>query len=93
MFLGSIPCAGLLLGTVGIIDLVLSSVLILGVSAQSTFLPRTYASCDDAVNWRNATDGRNFFLAANQTHSFSESSPHDICYDMVQNWAFTIALM
>jgi hypothetical protein len=93
MFGASPFCRGLLLATIGVIDLALSIALIAGVSQQSRFLPRSYAGCKEATDWRNGTDGRNFFVAVNQTHSNTFQSPHDICFAMVQNWAVTIAVM
>lgn len=81
-----------MLGTVGLVDLTLAIALISGVVAQHRFLPGTFGGCSDAVDWRNGTDGQNFFVYANTSGTFDDS-PGDICYDLVQVWAVTIAVM
>lgn len=57
------------------------------------FLPGTYSGCDGAANWRNGTDGRNFFVVANGTDAFGSDSPDNICHNMVEIWVMAIVVM
>lgn len=93
MFLGSLACSGIGIALVGLIDFALVIALIAGVVYQRTYLPGTYGACNDAVDWRNGTDGLNFFVTANQSGVYDGISPHDICYTMVQNTVVAIVVM
>ncbi|EER29966.1 hypothetical protein D8B26_007239 [Coccidioides posadasii str. Silveira] len=93
MFAASNFTKGFLLATIGFIDLGLSAALILGISWQSQFLPRSYASCKDAVDWRNGTDGRNLFVEVSKANLETVIPPHKSCRSFVQNWAVGIAVI
>ncbi|KAK3361659.1 hypothetical protein B0T24DRAFT_642103 [Lasiosphaeria ovina] len=92
MFAASNFCRGALLGTVGLVDLALAVALAVGAGKQSIFLPRSYGGCDGAAT-PGPTGQQNFFVVANSTGLFSEDSGADICHDMVQNWAVTVAVV
>ncbi|KAK4225452.1 hypothetical protein QBC38DRAFT_264759 [Podospora fimiseda] len=73
-----------LYGIIGTIDLIIAFLLLSGVVMEEQFLPSTLSGCGDAVNWNNATDGRNYFVVANTTGSFPKTvSPAKICTSML----------
>ncbi|KAJ6443354.1 L-2,4-diaminobutyrate decarboxylase [Purpureocillium lavendulum] len=85
---------GLWLATIGLIDLVFTVTLIAGVAKQADFLPRTYDGCRSASDWRNGSDGRNFFHEAIKGDRWNGyRDPGKLCHGMVQNWAFCIAVI
>ncbi|KAL2127131.1 hypothetical protein VTI74DRAFT_11272 [Chaetomium olivicolor] len=85
---------GLVLGTMGLIDLALALSLITGAAMQGRFLPGTYAGCDDAMNWKNGTDGRNFFVAANVTSELGHSAGYSgVCRRITHNWILCIVII
>ena len=86
-------CSGSFLGFLGAADLVLSLALCVGVALQGTFLPATSAACDDASNWKNAPDGRNFFVVANGTKGFSDKGPTAVCRQVMAYWFLSILVM
>lgn len=77
----------------GIADMGLGVSILLGVLKQGAFLPKNYGGCNDWQNWRNATDGRNFFDVANKTGGWdSSTSGYEICAGLVLNWGFGVAV-
>ncbi|KAL2130158.1 hypothetical protein VTI74DRAFT_6813 [Chaetomium olivicolor] len=93
MFAASPFCGGPLLGLIGMVDLVLAVLLIVGVAMQSRFLPGTYGPCNMAADWKNSTDGRNFFVVAHGTEGFSGTGPGDICHNLVMSWIVAIVVI
>lgn len=65
----------------------------MGVVKQAKFLPQSYGPCDGAPNWNNGTDGRNFFVMANQTEGIGYDSPESLCKNMVLNWTISLVVM
>ncbi|KAK3897750.1 hypothetical protein C8A05DRAFT_38676 [Staphylotrichum tortipilum] len=93
MFVG---CAGFFawgLVLLGLIDSMIAITLAISVAKQAQFLPTKYSSCGDAMDWRNGTDGRNFFLAVNSTTFKDFGGPNDLCHNMVETWAVTISVV
>ena len=81
---------------IGLVDLLLATLVIVGMTKQATFLPTTYAGCNGATDWRNGTDGRNFFVAANSSGRFTDDevySPGEICHSIVQSWVISIPVV
>ncbi|KAF7555996.1 hypothetical protein G7Z17_g1718 [Cylindrodendrum hubeiense] len=102
MFAGTFFCSGAILFLVGLIDLGLAGLLLFIALQQVQFLPTTYSACGGASDWRNGTDGRNFFVVADASAAFVVTepnvyskfgSPGAICRSMVQSWSLTIALI
>ncbi|KAF4988523.1 hypothetical protein FDECE_15010 [Fusarium decemcellulare] len=81
---------GVALCYLGLIDFVFTIFLIAGVALQAEFIPTSHGACDSASDWRNGTDGRNFFVAADASGRFNDragnSSPEAICHSFVQYW-------
>ncbi|GIJ86993.1 hypothetical protein Asppvi_005892 [Aspergillus pseudoviridinutans] len=96
-FCASPFCRGNLLGTVGLVDLILTFSLLVGLVMQHLFLPGTYGVCDGAADWKNGTDGResvNFFIVASRSSGFeSYGGLNGICHTMVQNWVISIVVI
>jgi hypothetical protein len=67
--------------------------LLVSAVKQAQFLPRAYSSCEYATDWRNGTDGRNFFLTANETTFSSYGGPGDLCHSMVLSWVCTVSMV
>lgn len=87
-------CEASVLGTIGLVDLALAFSLMVGVTMQGHFLPNTNAGCGDAVNWKNGTDGRNFFVAANATSKLGNPDGYSgVCRRLMLNWIFSIVVM
>ncbi|KAK4249329.1 hypothetical protein C7999DRAFT_12807 [Corynascus novoguineensis] len=95
MFGASPFCRGSLLGLVGVINLALATILFCGVSMTGQFLPHGYGPCNDARNWNNGSDGRNFFVEADINGSFGDERPgaDNICSRMVKNWIMGIVVL
>jgi len=93
MFVGCAACHSWLLVLLGLIDSTIAITLAVGAAKQVQFLPTKYGSCGDAMNWRNGTDGRNFFLAVNETTFKTYGGPNDLCNNMVKTWAITISVV
>ena len=79
----------------GVLDMALAITLIAGVAMEAQFLPATYGPCEEAANWNNGTDGRNFFVVAGATERFEYKGDDasGICRNLMANWATTIAVM
>lgn len=93
MFLGCLACVGYLCLLLGIVDLMIAIALAVSVAKQAQFMPTTYGACGGVTDWRNGTDGRNFFLTANSTTFDSYGKPENLCTDLVRAWAITIAMV
>ncbi len=93
MFVGCSVCVSWLLVFLGLMDSMIAITLAVSVAKQAAFLPTTYSACGGAVDWRNGTDGRNFFLAVNGTTFKDFGAPNDLCHSMVETWAVTIAVV
>lgn len=74
------------------VDLLLTLVLIVGVSKQSMYLPRGYEQCANIEQWRLGEDGRNYFVELTTLDKYASSKPSDLCNELVQNWAIGIAV-
>lgn len=85
-------CSGIVLVLVGVIDLALAIALIFGVVHQVSFMPTSYGGCRNASDWRNGTDGRNYFIVANMVDD-EGSSAKKKCDEYVRSYIFTIAVM
>ncbi|KAK3900570.1 hypothetical protein C8A05DRAFT_17130 [Staphylotrichum tortipilum] len=95
-FGGAPFCRGYLLTFVGVVDFALAVILTVGTAMAGMFLPGTLSGCNTASNWNNATDGRNFFVAANATGHFGdpmETTPTSICRSMMTAWIMTIVVI
>ncbi|KAM5386866.1 hypothetical protein ACJZ2D_000159 [Fusarium nematophilum] len=90
MFAASGPADGVALFLIGVVDLVLTVLLLFGAVQQVRFMPRSYGGCDGAIDWKNGTDGRNYFLVVNESTT-GYSSPERVCNAYVHNWAVTVA--
>lgn len=87
-------CEGSALGTIGLVDLALAFSLLAGVTMQGYFLPNTNSGCGDAVNWKNGTDGRNFFVVANATSKLGDPGGYSgVCRRIMLNWVLSIVVM
>ncbi|RYP61572.1 hypothetical protein DL771_010093 [Monosporascus sp. 5C6A] len=93
MFLGCFGCSSYLLALLGLIDSMIAVSLSISAVKQALFIPRTYGACDEATNWRNGTDGRNYFLTANSTAFDTYGGPARLCHAMVETWAFTVSVV
>lgn len=89
MFIGSMACQGYLLAIVGLLDLVLASLLILGAVYETSFMPKTYSQCGGAADWKNGTDGTNFFVSI----STEEFSPKQKCDEYVRAFILTCVVI
>lgn len=87
-----IVCVSWLCLFLGVADCIIASSLLASAVKQAQFLPRTYSSCDSATDWGNGTDGRNFFLAANETTFHTYKGPGNLCHKMVELWAITVSM-
>ncbi|KAH7146300.1 hypothetical protein EDB81DRAFT_487107 [Dactylonectria macrodidyma] len=90
MFIASVPAYGEWLIMIGVVDVSLAIALIYGAVMQAKFIPRSKSGCQGAVNWRNGTDGRNFFLVANESIKFDYGSPKSTCDAFVKSWQVTL---
>lgn len=93
MFLGCFACDSWLLLVLVIGDLLVALPLLASAVKQAMFAPTTYSACGDAINWRNGTDGRNFFLAAEWVAWETYGPAESFCKNMTENWAITIAMV
>lgn len=82
-----------LLGLIGLVDSMIAVSLLVSVLKQAPFIPHAYDSCDGAINWKNGTDGRNYFLVANSTAFASYGGPSKLCHAMVEFWAMAVSIM
>ena len=74
----------------------LALILTVGTAMAGLFLPGTLSECNSASDWNNATDGRNFFVAANGTWHSGDSgttTPKSICKDTMTAWILAIVVM
>ncbi|KAK7224130.1 hypothetical protein V2G26_012133 [Clonostachys chloroleuca] len=92
LFVPSVLCSETQLGLIGVVDLLLTLVLIVGVSKQSMYLPRGYEQCANIEQWRLGEDGRNYFVELTTLDKYASSKPSDLCNELVQNWAIGIAV-
>ena len=76
----------------GLVDLMVVASLLAGTLMQARFLPHSYSSCQGATDWRNGTDGRNFFVEAEGVLNIY-GPPDDLCYKMVKAWINAIVAM
>ncbi|KAL2105804.1 hypothetical protein VUR80DRAFT_7725 [Thermomyces stellatus] len=86
-------CDSWLLLVLVIGDLLVALPLLASAVKQAMFAPTTYSACGDAINWRNGTDGRNFFLAAEWVAWETYGPAESFCKNMTENWAITIAMV
>ncbi|KAF7555457.1 hypothetical protein G7Z17_g2107 [Cylindrodendrum hubeiense] len=93
VFIASVPASGIFLVMIGLVDFGLTTALIYGVVMQAKFIPGSHMGCKNAIDWRNGTDGENFFLVASESNEFSYSGPKKACDAFVHNWAITIGCM
>jgi len=93
MWIPTAAASGTILFLIGLADLALTIALLVGVIFQARYLPHTYSGCQDAETWQNATNSSNFFVVASNLSDFNGTTPHDVCYEYVQNWVFGIAIM
>ncbi len=93
MFLGCTVCYSWLCLLLGVVDFMIASSLLVSAVKQAQFLPRAYSRCDYATDWGNGTDGRNFFLAANETTFSTYGGPGNLCHSMVELWAITVSMV
>jgi len=93
MFLGCLACFSWLCVLLGVVDSMIAISLLVSAVEQAQFLPQTYSSCNDATSWKNGTDGRNFFLTANETTFSNYGGPGELCNSMVELWAFTVSMV
>jgi hypothetical protein len=77
----------------GLVDTMIAVALAISAAKQAQFMPTTYNACGGATDWRNGTDGRNFFLTANSTTFDGYGGPSSFCSSIVENWATTVALV
>ncbi len=78
------------------VDFSLALILTVGTALAGLFLPGALSDCNDASNWNNATDGRNFFVAANATGHFGDpetTTPTSICKSLTTSWIMAIVVM
>ncbi|CAI6092837.1 unnamed protein product [Clonostachys chloroleuca] len=92
LFVPSVLCSETQLGLIGVVDLLLTLVLIVGVSKQSMYLPRSYGQCANIEQWKLGEDGRNYFVELTTLDKYASSKPSDLCNELVQNWAIGIAV-
>lgn len=93
MFGASASLSGIFLAFTGVVDTILVALLLTGAVLQSQFLPHTYGPCHNAENWKNGTDGRNFFVVLNETGHFDGFGTYDICKKYTTNWVVTFVVM
>jgi hypothetical protein len=94
MFLGCWACySSYLVVLLGLVDSMIAASLFVSAVKQAQFMPRTYGACDGATNWRNGTDGRNYFVTANSTTFETYGGPASLCHTMVQIWAYTVSVV
>ncbi|KAL2022441.1 hypothetical protein VTK56DRAFT_5270 [Thermocarpiscus australiensis] len=93
MFLGCFACSSWLLVLLGLVDSMIATALAISAAKQAEFLPTTYHACVGATDWRNGTEGRNYFLTANSTAFADYGGPGDLCHEMVYTWALTVAVV
>ena len=91
-FIGCFVCVSYFLGLLGAVDLLVSASLLASVVKQVQFAPRTYAACDGAIDWRNGTDGRNYYLAAEWKLWEDYGPAESICRYMVKEWAIALSV-
>jgi hypothetical protein len=91
MFLGVLACAGPVLMAVGCIDLILASLLLVGLVQQAKFAQSQYGICGQLDDW--PSDQRNFFKEADESKFFTDESPGQICNAMSTNWKVGLAVM
>lgn len=72
---------------VGAMEVLMAGWAMVGGSVkQSVFLPRSPGTCFQAVDWRNGTNGVNFFVEATQPHVIGDLyRPVGLCFSMVWN--------
>ena len=96
MFLGCFACESHLAILLGAIDLMVAMSLLASVVKQAKFLPHTYAACGGAADWRNGTDGWNFFVEAEWDVGVWETyelPAEGMCRLMVETWAITVSMV
>lgn len=93
MFIGCFACMSYLCVLLGVIDLMIAGALFASAVKQAQFMPRTYAACGNALDWRNASDGRNFFTEADWYAWESYGPPETFCKFMVETWAITVSVV
>ena len=96
MFLGCLACQSHLAILLGAIDFMVAMSLLASVVKQAKFLPRTYAACGGASDWRNGTDGWNLFVEAEWDEHVRKTyklPAEGICRLMVETWAITISMV
>lgn len=77
----------------GLIDSLVAASLSLIAVNQAGFIPQTDDACRGATDWKNGTDGRNYFLVANATAFDSYKSPAKLSRTMVQIWTSTVIVV
>ncbi|VUC21292.1 unnamed protein product [Clonostachys rosea] len=92
LFVPSVLCSETQLGLIGVVDLLLALVLIIGISKESTYLPRSYGQCSNIEQWKLGEDGRNYFIELTTLDKYASSKPSDLCHQLVENWAMGIAV-
>ncbi|CAG9986659.1 unnamed protein product [Clonostachys byssicola] len=92
LFVPSVLCSETQLGLIGMVDLLLALVLIIGISKESMYLPRSYAQCANIEHWKLGEDGRNYFIELTTLDEYANAKPSDLCHELVQNWAIGIAV-
>ncbi len=92
MFLWCIVCYSYLCLLLGLVDAMIAASLAVSVVKQAQFIPATYGDCDGATDWRNGTDGRNFFLTANSTAFTDYGEPSALCSSIVKSLWSTVAI-
>lgn len=95
MFIGCFIFSHSCVALLGAGDLLVAVSLLVSAVKQAMFLPTTAAACGGALDWRNGTDGRNYFSKAEWDQDAWEAygPAQDICSTMVQTWAATVSMV
>lgn len=81
----------------GLVDLCFTIAILAGVGLQSLYLPHLDSDCKHANDWRNATNGSNFFLLASSDFLnssdpyFKGKDPNSVCKIFAENWRIGVA--
>lgn len=93
MFMACFGAFSWLLLLLAIGDLLVAAPLMASAIKQAQFAPRTYAACSGAADWRNGTDGRNFFLEAQWEMWGTYGTAERMCKTFLETWATTVAMV
>lgn len=82
---------GVLLFFTGVIDLGFAIVLSVGSAKVAAFLPTTNGKCGGALDWKNATDGRNLFDELVLDGHYDDGT--SACKSMLLGWILIVVSM